>query len=375
MRWLRIQHACLWALLLSGGFVSAALGQNENVQQLISLGDTAFNRGQYESADRYFRSALDAAESQHAPPTQMALVLANVAQILTIQGQYTDAEQMFERAVPIVRGLKDSDPSFLEVFLTNMGSLYRILGKYDKAEAALTEVQEVAARNPDSATARMPLILSDLAALYVSTNRPKLAEATLKKALDLTPSGNTAIVRISLDLAGLYMRQQKFSEAQRYCRQALEATQRLSGPNHPDAAMALFALGRLHAQQKRPHEAENEFRRAKETWRIAFGPKHLTVAIAGANLAAMLTAQQRYDDAELEYKDALAIQNGHQDQRSAQLAATLEGYAVLLRLKTEHDAKAMEGRARSIRTELKSKVEVSSLREFGSLPVAIPDSK
>src|SRR5262249_27290545 len=161
---------------------------NENVQQLIRLGDTAFNRGQYASADRYFRSALDAAESQHAPPTQMALVRANVAQILTIQGQYADAEQMFERSVPTVRGLKGSDPSFLEVFLTNMGSLYRILGKYDKAEAALTEVQEVAAQNPGSAATRMPLILSDLAALYVSTNRPKLAEATLKKALDLTPS-------------------------------------------------------------------------------------------------------------------------------------------------------------------------------------------
>jgi tetratricopeptide (TPR) repeat protein len=375
MRCLKIQHACLWTLILSGAFVSETLGQNGNVQQLISLGDAAFNRGEYASADRYLRSALDAAEAQHAPPNQMALALANMAQVLTVLGQYPDAEQMFERAVPIVRELKDPDPSFLEVFLTNMGSLYRILGKYDKAEAALTEVQKVAARNPGSANARMPLILSDLAALYVSTNRSKLAEATLKKALDLTPSDNTAIVRISLDLAGLYIRQQKFSEAQRYCTQALEAAQRLSGPNHPDAAAALFGLGRLHAQQKKPHEAENEFRRAKEILSIAFGPKHLAVAIAGANVAAMLTAQGRYDDAELEYKDALAIQNGHQDQRSAQLAGTLEGYAVLLRLKTEQDAKAMEVRARSIRTELKSKVEVSSLGEFGSLPVAIPDSK
>src|SRR5262245_38460660 len=117
MRWLRIQHAYLWTLLLSGGFVSEALGQNGNVQQLISLGDAAFNRGEYASADRYLRSALDAAEAQHAPPNQMALALANVAQVLTIQGRYADAEQMFERAVPIVRGLKDPDPSFLEVFL------------------------------------------------------------------------------------------------------------------------------------------------------------------------------------------------------------------------------------------------------------------
>jgi tetratricopeptide (TPR) repeat protein len=78
----------------------------------------AFDRGDYALAERWYRSALDAAPDYHA-------AIAMLAKVRAARGHVDDAIRLYERAVAIV-----PQPDYLEA----LGDLYALRGDHARAE-------------------------------------------------------------------------------------------------------------------------------------------------------------------------------------------------------------------------------------------------
>ena len=88
--------------------------------ELKRLGREASEGGSYDSAIRYFRLAINRAETDKVSGGDLALALADLAEVLRGASEYDEAEKLFDRAIQILR----TDPSSgrdLAVILANQG--------------------------------------------------------------------------------------------------------------------------------------------------------------------------------------------------------------------------------------------------------------
>ncbi|MEM8756999.1 MAG: tetratricopeptide repeat protein [Planctomycetota bacterium] len=89
-------------LVAEGGTIGQA-------RSLMRQGDDAFDRGEFDNAERLYRRSLEIVPDQPG-------VLNNLGNVLVEQGRYLDAEEVFKRAIVV-------DASRPEVF-TNRGGLW-----------------------------------------------------------------------------------------------------------------------------------------------------------------------------------------------------------------------------------------------------------
>jgi CHAT domain-containing protein/Tfp pilus assembly protein PilF len=88
---------------------------------------------------------------------------------------------------------------------------------------------------------------------------------------------------------------------------ALEIRERVLGPDHPDVAVALNGLGRLHRSKGDQAKAESIFQRALSICEKSFGPENPAVTDSLSNLGHLYRSQADYARAEAMFQRALAI--------------------------------------------------------------------
>src|SRR5262245_4729316 len=79
----------------------AVNGQDLSPDDLDLLGRQASRSGNYIEAIRYFRLALEQAESRNTSATDFVLILGNLGEMLRSVGQFEEAEMHFNRALTI----------------------------------------------------------------------------------------------------------------------------------------------------------------------------------------------------------------------------------------------------------------------------------
>ena len=109
------------------------------------------------------------------------------------------------------------------------------------------------------------------------------------------------------NLAYLYDKLGRYSDAEPLYKRSLAIREKALGPDHPDVAFSLINLGALYFDKGRYADAEPEFKRSLDIREKALGPDHPDVAVSLNNLAELYRAQGRYADAEPLYKRSLAI--------------------------------------------------------------------
>jgi CHAT domain-containing protein len=100
------------------------------------------------------------------------------------------------------------------------------------------------------------------------------------------------------NLAGLYLAQGKYAEAEPLHRRALAIREKVPGPEHPDGATALSYLARVYQDQGKYAEAEPLYRRALRILEKALGPEHPDMGTALQNLGLLKYGLDRPDEAE-----------------------------------------------------------------------------
>jgi eukaryotic-like serine/threonine-protein kinase len=106
---------------------------------------------------------------------------------------------------------------------------------------------------------------------------------------------------------GLELEQARFDDALHDYTASLEIWKRVRPPDHPDIAMGLTSIGRVHADRREPDEAERYYRESNEILVRAFGEHHPEIATGLTNLGAVYEQRGDYRGALELHRRALAI--------------------------------------------------------------------
>ncbi|WP_204141290.1 tetratricopeptide repeat protein [Halomicronema sp. CCY15110] len=131
------------------------------------------------------------------------------------------------------------------------------------------------------------------------------------------------------NLANLYQRQERYSEAEPLYQQALTICQRQWGEQHFYVTESLSNLANLYRDQERYGEAEPLYQQALAIRQRQWGEQHLDVAESLSNLANLYCDQERYSEAEPLYQQALLIRQQLYEGESPDVAESLNDLAIL----------------------------------------------
>jgi CHAT domain-containing protein/Flp pilus assembly protein TadD len=128
-------------------------------------------------------------------------------------------------------------------------------------------------------------------------------------------------------LAGLYVSQDRYSEAEPLYRQALQASREVLGVRHPDTIEIINDLAYLYQMQGRSGEAEPMYREALQASREVLGPRHPTTLGILSNLAAHYKEEGHYAEADPLLLEALQASREVLGSRHPQTLSTLSNLA------------------------------------------------
>jgi tetratricopeptide (TPR) repeat protein len=333
-------------------------------------GSQAVQKGDYTAARKYFRLALERAEMDPEPGSELVASLRNLGEVLHLTGEYVEAEKFFDRAIEILRITRTADKRLLPVLLINQGKLYAETGRYVLSESLLKEALRLTEFHFGSQHMHMVRALNSLGILYMSTNKRGQAETHFKKAIGLAEklsAGEDAAIIAPLlgNLAALYEKQDHWNRAALLLVRALEMAERGYDSDNLETATILHNLGVARYRQGKLDEAEKMLRRALRIRQKVFGPTNIFVAPASFTLAVILTDKGNYDEAKLRYTEALQVQQERLGLKAPEVATTLEHLAFVLRkMKNPQEASVMATRAKLIRaeTDYSVKIEVGTGR-------------
>jgi CHAT domain-containing protein/Tfp pilus assembly protein PilF len=241
----------------------------------------------------------------------VAQSLDNLGALLTAQGKAAEAEPYLRDALAMRQRLYQGDHPYVAESLNNVGSLLQHQGKAAEAEPYLREALAMRQRlfkgdHPDVANS-----LYNLGSGLRNQRKAAEAEPFARDALAMKKrlfTGDHPDVARSLDNLGLLLRDQgKAAEAEPFARDALAMRQRLHRGDHPDVATSLNNLGVLLSAQGKAAEAEPYYRDALAMRRRLFKGDHRAVAESLNNVGSLLQAQGKAAEAEPYHREALAM--------------------------------------------------------------------
>jgi Tfp pilus assembly protein PilF len=122
---------------------------------------------------------------------------------------------------------------------------------------------------------------------------------------------------------GVLGRQGKYEETEVMHRRALEASEKVLGPEHPDTLASVNNLGRVLGRQGKYEEAEVMHRRALEAREKVLGPEHPDTLTSIDNLGLALRGQGKYEEAEVMRRRALEARERERVLRPEHLHTTV----------------------------------------------------
>ncbi|MEZ5284768.1 MAG: tetratricopeptide repeat protein [Vicinamibacterales bacterium] len=296
-------------------------------------------------------------------------------------GDLASADRLLTDALARSRTRLADQPADTVGSLVALSELRLDQARLDEADALAREALDVsAARLPPDA----PVALAALTALG-RVQRDKgdyqAAIATLASAVERYGRQDAERLPFTDALAALsetYYYVGDMAAAERLSQQALDATRRLRGPNHPDVGHALLNLGAVSASRGERADAERQYRDALAILSRWFGDDHPETASAMTILAQLLGQQAPSTEAAGLLQRAIAVQArtfGERHPRTAfvqnelgMLAFRSEDYAAA----RQAFEQAVDGYGSSEGTHFQQAI---SLANLGSVSLATGDNR
>jgi eukaryotic-like serine/threonine-protein kinase len=247
----------------------------------------------YDDAERELSSAIARLRKQGRESVQLSIALNSLGSVAIARGRPEDAAEPLEEALALAERLLGPRHPHVATVLQNLGSVAWHREAYDQAANLQQRALEVRQATLQRDHPDIIGSLLNLAGTALATDDLDRARALLEQAIailerrgDQLPLHanalhNLAVIQRALDLP----------EAQATARRALEALERLWGPDHLEVARAHANLGWILLEE-RPEGAELHFARAVEIRESAQAPLG-DVADARLGLAGALSAAGR----------------------------------------------------------------------------------
>jgi tetratricopeptide (TPR) repeat protein len=218
------------------------------------------------------------------------------------QARYSQAEELYQRALAIFRAQPSPDELDLAQGLNGLGRIRFRQGRYHEAEAYFVEAlslrkKRLAPTHPDIATS-----LNNLALLHFSSgSHAAEVDAMLREALSLRECAlgpRHPLVAKTLNNLGLVRGAAgDHDAAEELHRRALSIRRELLGVDHPDVAQSLNGLGGALAGKGLYREAEESYRAALAIAERALGPDHPDLAFSHSGLGRLRSLEGKDDEA------------------------------------------------------------------------------
>ena len=363
-------------------------------------GLTAFQREQYDEAERLWKAVIAEQRTYEHGERAAAEVLYELAGLYVTVGKLEQAERTFGEAIagfaqgpfPDRQGLAESNHSLGLLYyeqrrleesraqlersmehwrttqqtglnpyaaptLVLLARVYKESGQISKAEPLLLEADSIrGAEAYVSTAAGVFTALDELGAFYRRMGQFDKAEATLMRSLQLyrfeLGAQDPAIAETHGQLAELYAVQGRLAEAESVLKRAMTIREATQGRSHPAFARTLLGATRVMVQQARFPVAKRLAGRALAIF--AKGPPSNSPEVVSALhlLAAVEQQAGRSDDAAKLYEEALSSWQEEYDPLAA-VSVVLDDFGKL---------RAQQGRLDDAETLLERSLEVREQR-------------
>ena len=276
------------------------------------IGNTYMALGEFETAEKQFRRALDA-HKRRAPggDQKTAVALTRQSYALEYLGEYDAADSVLKLAKGLFDKYPQKDPLEESNFVDQRGRILARLGKMDEAaplfERALRLAEMHGAGN-DSLLATsygnlgfVKVELGDLAAaesLYVQ------AIASAKRAFGPQHSELAALMS---PYASVLDRAGKFDQADSVFRATLDMRRKLLGADHPEFAWTMFSYADFLLSQKRYAEAAYWCREVLKLRGKSLPDTHMAVSTSMSVLGRSLDGMDSLSAGEALLRESLRI--------------------------------------------------------------------
>ena len=258
-------------------------------------------RANYAQAKAYMEAALKIRENLLGPEhSEVGLTLHNLAEISQDQGEFREAEILYQRALPIL----EKEPTNLLLVaapLNGLAILYANRRDYAKAEPLFLRARSIWEEAPGPGQLDLARCLNNLADLYGDQARYAEAETLYKRALSIreqaTGPERLEVANSLNNLATLYAKQGKYVEAEELIQRSRSIALKVLGADHPFAATGFQNIAAVYFGQGKFAEAEPLYRQALTIREKALGPEHIDLAITLYGLGLLYRCQGKYAEA------------------------------------------------------------------------------
>lgn len=290
--------------------------------------DTEFVHGLFELATTY-RMRNKVADAQNLEARLLAIqkqaidatdrdakVLEQVADEFDLQARYVEAEALYRAAIAVLDAARKVDDAPYATVLRSLGSVLRSQSKLREAEDYYKRSLQIREKVLGPRDPLVGSVLSSLGLLQYDFGKYADAEAYYKRTLSIYESdSNIPSNRMAFDyriigplnnLALVYRRQGRYSEAESLNQKALGIQRQMIGTGTTDVARTLNYLAILNRLQGNLDKAEEFHRQAVAIAERSSETSPLFVVILNS-LAYTHQLQGKYTEAERIYRRAMGV--------------------------------------------------------------------
>src|SRR5215208_5229163 len=309
--------------------LAAALAQEApppTIPALVETANTAYLKGDYESALQSFLKAWEIAQTTPREDPIRYDLLKRLTRIRSAAGDFQGADNYLQMAINWRENTNgQNDPKIIDDLLLSV-QFCRGMKNFDRALAILTRVMGLhRTMAGGTETAVFADDLSRMAQVHMEKRNVPSAIAALRNAIEIrTKLGGPLDPSLIYDLdrlAGAHIVLREYDKAEAAFRHALVIRETLLGKNDADLIATVDGIAYACFGQKKFEEAEPVYRRLIDLWVKSVGEDHPMVAIALDKVATFYAAQKKYDQAKEATDRATAIR-AHFLATGLSLAAT-----------------------------------------------------
>lgn len=229
------------------------------------LGNLSYENEDFDEAVEVYGEGL-AMERTVMPDNceNILVTLSNIAQALSQKGDYQSALVKYNEVYLLQCLRPGGDTSKIIETLSIIGQISTLLGKYVEAEEAFMKVIAMSSEGQDNATA-----LNYLGLLYFKQGLLDAAMKKFQESLSIrscAPRAGSDVAVLFYNIASIYLHKGDNEGALRHYRHALDVERQNLGPVHPDVAITLKLIGKVHDRCGQYEEAIEHYSQAFEIY-------------------------------------------------------------------------------------------------------------
>lgn len=269
-----------------------------------------------------------------ARPLDRARTTHQLASIATAKGEFTEAEELFDAALEVVRAAPDAGPEDLCEVELSRANFLREAGRFDEALAASEEATRTLRTHLDPPHPVLAAALDNLASQREAVGDFEGAEEALEEVMGMQAqlySGDHPRIAATLCSRSILLRSMgRLDGSVAAAEEALRIYRAVLGEDHPDVDRATFLLAGSLQDAGEMDRALGIYREILERDRARYG-EHLYVSLDLNDIASILSRLGRYDESLRTFEEALAMQRQVLPEGHHEIATTLSNMGALAR--------------------------------------------